>query len=487
MPNIPLASFGEVQRTSLQARRSADAEAAPFAALGQVAAAIGGAGKELEGWAVRRQDLADEASISRIRLKIDSLGEAVEQAITPQTQPDGTVNEIDYREWDRHRQEIWDSVDWTPDLSGMSDARRQQAQAVIEMGYEQQRIRVTDQANKRGIQEDNAAIYGEAKIHARNGRYQEAMDTIGRMHGDPMQKMRWQEEMYEAGAFDEVQRDIMDIVTNSDDPLPELEGLVAALDKKDKDGNYTEYQRLTDQGRKRLLNSTESQIRAIRRAVAQEQKRMQSLAERNAATVGDINASNLPQQNKDDLISIIQQQAEAQRFDPSYAAIKENLQKGLFETYVHGVQRDDASYQRSYSAIVRSKLGKSAKLELLGMLFDLKVEDLADKQEEGEGRFWDRTFDAEEQTLRLELIDLYREHGERIGAQRAGGLLFNQEKKIREYFAAAPENRQNFFQFKAALRQDVYRAQAETAAEASVNAGMFGGPFYIPPPPTPED
>lgn len=122
-----------------------------------------------------------------------------------------------------------------------------------------------------------------------------------------------------------------------------------------------------------------------------------------------------------------------------YASISEKIKSRLASKLMGGPQPDDAEYRRIQGDIIAAKVTKETRLKLMGELFDLKLADLKDLQEEGpdDGRWMDRDITPQERGLRVDLLKNYRDLMPALGDTLAGDLMFNQEAKIRTFFDSA--------------------------------------------------
>jgi hypothetical protein len=125
-----------------------------------------------------------------------------------------------------------------------------------------------------------------------------------------------------------------------------------------------------------------------------------------------------------------------------YQIISETIHGG-YAAKLFGRQPDDAEFRKIQAQINTAKLTKESRLKLVGELFDLKLADMADLEEEGpaNGSWLDREISPTERALRRTMIGEYRKLLPALGDTLAGDLLFNQEPKIRAFFDTAEKGR----------------------------------------------
>jgi hypothetical protein len=131
--------------------------------------------------------------------------------------------------------------------------------------------------------------------------------------------------------------------------------------------------------------------------------------------------------------------------DSDYDIISRNIH-GKYAKKLFGLlpgQAKDAEYRKIQAQINTAKLTKESRLKLVGELFDLKLADMADLEEEGpaNGSWLDREISPTERALRRTMIGEYRKLLPALGDTLAGDLLFNQEPKIRAFFDTAEKGR----------------------------------------------
>lgn len=135
--------------------------------------------------------------------------------------------------------------------------------------------------------------------------------------------------------------------------------------------------------------------------------------------------------------------AQADRTTDSFSDIRDQLdswyaRKTILNkagnNFFPSAQPDDAEFQKLLGDIDGAPLTMPAKLELLQGLFEAKMADISDLQEEGKGSWWDRDITEPERKLRTELLQTYKNLLPSLGLQTAGSLLFGQEDMIRGFF-----------------------------------------------------
>jgi hypothetical protein len=131
--------------------------------------------------------------------------------------------------------------------------------------------------------------------------------------------------------------------------------------------------------------------------------------------------------------------------DSDYDIISRNIH-GKYAKKLFGLlpgQAKDAEYRKIQAQINTAKLTKESRLKLVGELFDLKLADMEDLEEEGpaNGSWLDREISPTERALRRTMIGEYRKLLPALGDTLAGDLLFNQEPKIRAFFDTAEKGR----------------------------------------------
>ena len=126
-----------------------------------------------------------------------------------------------------------------------------------------------------------------------------------------------------------------------------------------------------------------------------------------------------------------------------YTVISEKIRSRMASKMMGRNQPDDADYRRLQGDIISSKVTKETRMKLMDELFQLKLADLNDLQEEGpdDGRWMDRDITPQERGLRRDLVENYRAMMPALGDSLAGDLMFNQEAKIRTFFDTAKGGR----------------------------------------------
>jgi len=104
-----------------------------------------------------------------------------------------------------------------------------------------------------------------------------------------------------------------------------------------------------------------------------------------------------------------------------YQQISERI-KGGFAQKLFGRQPSDAEYRSIQNEIIRAGVTKESRLKLMDELFQAKLADIADLQEDGpdDGRWLDRDISPTERDMRREVVKSYRELLPALGDTLAG-------------------------------------------------------------------
>lgn len=146
--------------------------------------------------------------------------------------------------------------------------------------------------------------------------------------------------------------------------------------------------------------------------------------------------------------------------------------KGGYAAKLFGRAPDDEEYRRIQSQIIAARVTKETRLKLMNDLFDLKLADIADLQEEG-NRWMDRDISIAERGLRRDMIAEYKRLSPALGDVLAGDLMLNQEARIREFFDSA-DGKRSPEEVKKLLREELLpEAQRAAGYEAIKDAFDF--------------
>jgi hypothetical protein len=180
-----------------------------------------------------------------------------------------------------------------------------------------------------------------------------------------------------------------------------------------------------------LARSQETALEGVKRDVARGAAAGRDI-EREVA-LGKIS----PEQGRQAIAELEQTARMEQSLEASdYTAVSKRIQSLLSKKLFGGPQPDDAVYRRLQNDIVGAKVTKESRMKLMDELFQLKLADINDLEEEGpdDGRWSDRTISSPERQLRRDVIGVYRNLLPALGDSLAGSLLMNQESKIRTFF-----------------------------------------------------
>lgn len=140
----------------------------------------------------------------------------------------------------------------------------------------------------------------------------------------------------------------------------------------------------------------------------------------------------------------LRQASRAEQADPlsDFGTIREEIRNEMGKKLLvfSGAQPDENRYRKIQNKIILAKVTKESRQKLVEELFDLKLADLDDLEEEHpDGRWKDRDITPTERAMRRNLIEAYRKQLPALGPTLAGDLMFNQEAKVREFFDTAKE------------------------------------------------
>lgn len=111
--------------------------------------------------------------------------------------------------------------------------------------------------------------------------------------------------------------------------------------------------------------------------------------------------------------------------------------RGTMGQRVGGRQPSEAEYREIQNMIIGAKVTKETRLALVGELFDLKLADIEDLEEDdGSWNLKDRQISIPERAMRRDMIAEYRRLLPALGDVLAGDLMLNQEAQIRDFFNA---------------------------------------------------
>jgi hypothetical protein len=490
MGQIPLADYGTVKKTQLQSTRSAGAESAPYRALESVGAALRTTASELKGYAERRQNLSDNAGLSRIKLQLIEAEKQVARETSPEfdTETGELVRQAPaWTEHDQIANKVWSGQKYDEALAGLSPEARQQALSMIDEASQKSMIGVNANAQKIAIQEDNAAIMATAQHLARNGKWEEAMEEIDKYHGSPEKKQAMQNQIYEEGAFAEVARDMEEITMPGvyDDPVGELEEFQRQLNEKDKDGNYTQYKRLSDGGRDTLKRNVQATIKREQRREILTVDRALKAAKDGKLTDSEIDDLQIDPDVKEGLRKYNSQTAEAEMFSEGDAKlIEQKLGAYAATTLLLGVEIEASAeaFEELLKEINNAKLNNETKYRYFSQALDLKAKELSTGEEAvPDGWLWgtwerrgQRDVSTQEIGMRNRLMVLYREEAKgRNGAERMGPLMLRHEEAIRGYFDMPEDVRPDAREFFQGLKDQISMAVADQANQNDVDALLF--------------
>lgn len=225
----------------------AGAITAPYRALHSVGQAISGIGEQMANYDIQRQRLHDDAEIARMRIQVEELDSAIQDEIA-KAGPE-KWDKISKDAWKHHRSSIkWDEL-------GLTKGARTRAEIDLEASESRSLTRVQTQLNVAMIQKDNAALRASAEKFARNGDTENALAEVQKMNLSPEQKEKAERQVLEKGDYEGALEELRLVGDNIEDAIDFLK----TIDDK-VDGEYTNYEHLTPEGRRSVRGAAERAV-----------------------------------------------------------------------------------------------------------------------------------------------------------------------------------------------------------------------------------
>lgn len=225
----------------------AGAITAPYRALHSVGQAISGIGEQMANYDIQRQRLHDDAEIARMRIQVEELDSAIQDEIA----------KAEPKKWDKISKDAWrehrSSIKW--DELGLTKGARTRAEIDLEASESRSLTRVQTQLNVAMIQKDNAALRASAEKFARNGDTENALAEVQKMNLSPEQKEKAERQVLEKGDYEGALEELRLVGDNIEDAIDFLK----TLDDK-VDGEYTNYEHLTPEGRRSVRGAAERAV-----------------------------------------------------------------------------------------------------------------------------------------------------------------------------------------------------------------------------------
>lgn len=454
--NIP-----QLQKTSAMVSLDPGAAAAPFRAVEQAGRAISSLGQVAGGYAEKRQRLADNAAISRVRMTNDELGKQVQRDIM----------EMDPEAWVPYAQ---DSVrsrmeDLDLDSLGVSDSMRQQIELELETEMGKIVSGVQTQYQVRKIDDDNAAIEAEALELSRNGDRDGAVAVLEGGNFTDRQFNQKKQSILDAGAYDEQLRFIDDFET-----IEEHEEYLTTLDEK-KDDKFTQHKNLTIEGRNRLHTIVRSRIKKMKRTKTKAVRDvMDDVATGKIDPVeadAQLAAAGATDQEREYFRTINEATQIAEENDAQIESIRDDLHQNWAEQILNG-DRDEGEYLEILGRISRGDFSKSTKLALTGEWIDTWSADISDSKMELVGR-GELTLAPEEVQFHNQLFEEYKTAIQTtpLPMNVVGGLMTKHVRDFTDWYRSqketpSPETLQAKLDI---YRREIYGTVSESDAESVVS------------------